>query len=59
LMLTRISFDVSGFDLCTFECSVCERPQFSKNKSIVAGTFTGWLYLLFVQYWTHDNWWTP
>jgi hypothetical protein len=27
LMLTRISFGVSGFDLCTFECSVCEHVQ--------------------------------
>ena len=27
-----------------------------KNKSILAGTFIGWLYLLRVQYWTHDNW---
>jgi hypothetical protein len=24
MMLTRIGFGVSGFDLCTFECSVCE-----------------------------------
>jgi hypothetical protein len=23
-MLTRTSFDVPGFDRCTFECSVCE-----------------------------------
>jgi hypothetical protein len=26
------------------------------NKSIIAGTFIGWLNLLSVQYWTHDNW---
>jgi hypothetical protein len=28
----------------------------NKNKSIIAETFIGWLYLLTVQYWTHDNW---
>jgi hypothetical protein len=26
-MLTRISFDVPGFDLRTFECAVCEHVQ--------------------------------
>jgi len=28
----------------------------NKNKAIIAETFIGWLYLLTVQYWTHDNW---
>jgi hypothetical protein len=28
----------------------------NENKPAIAGIFIGWLYLLPVQSWTHDNW---
>jgi hypothetical protein len=34
----------------------CNLRVGNKNKSIIAGTFIGGLYLLPVQYWTDDNW---